>query len=281
MAEELIKSVQDMLQEETWTRAAISNYSKEKFIELAGIVEKAKNEHCTRELLALSNEKLLSQKDSIIALYLSGMLSLHEESLDNTSLISLVEIFQNNHKEAVVEYLCTSIIEEDPNNKFALRTLAELYRSQNNDKVWDLYIQIVKLDFEEADIARALADHYEQTGDMESAKEYYKKAILRYVNIGNMPMTKELWSKLVQIIPEEIDFFQLVKRKVSKTLGSDKTAILLQELYNWYKDNKKWEIAIDLLKEILSIDQNDFWARKEITDCYRGLYQGQIGRAHV
>ncbi|MCR5401208.1 MAG: transcription elongation factor GreA [Treponema sp.] len=274
MAEELIKSVEDMLKEETWTRAAISNYSKEKFIELAGIVEKAKNEHCTRELQELCTGQLASQKDSIIALYLSGMLSLHEESLDNTSLVTLVEIFQNNHKEAVVEYLCTSIIEQDPNNKFALRTLAEFYRSQNSDKVWDLYIQIVKLDFEEADIARALADHYEETGDIESAKEYYKKAILRYVNIGNMPMTKELWSKLVQLIPEEIDFFQLVKRKVSKTLGSDKTAILLQELYNWYKDNKKWEIAIDLLKEILTIDQTDTWARKEITDCYRGLYQG-------
>ena len=46
MAEELIKNVQDMLKEETWTRAAIGNYTKEKIIELAGIVEKAKNEDC-------------------------------------------------------------------------------------------------------------------------------------------------------------------------------------------------------------------------------------------
>lgn len=274
MAEELIKSVQEMLKEETWTRAAISNYSKEKFIELAGIVERAKNENCTKELEQICNEQLTSQKDSIIALYISGMLSLHADALDNSSLVSLVEIFQNNHKETVVEYLCQSIIDQDPNNKFALRTLAEYYRSQGSDKVWNLYIQIVKLDFEEADIAKVLAEHYEETGDIETAKEYYKKAILRYVNIGNMPMTKELWTKLVQLIPEEIDFFQLVKRKVSKTLGNDKTAILLQELYNWYKDNTKWEIAIDLLKEILSIDQNDTWARKEITDCYRGLYSG-------
>ena len=75
-----------------------------------------------------------------------------------------------------------------------------------------------------------------------------------------------------QIIPQEIDFFQLVKRKIAKTMGDDKTAILLQELYKWYRDNEKWDIAISLLKEILSVDQKDIWARKAIIECYRGKY---------
>ena len=270
MSEELIKSVQEMLKEETWTRATISNYSKEKLIELAAVVEKARNENCTDEIQQICDEQLSHSKDSIIALYLSGMISLQKGTLDNSSLIALVDIFQKNHKEPVVEYLCQSILEDDPTNKFALRTLAEYYRAADNDKVWALYAQLVKLDFEEADIAKALAEHYESSGDMETATEYYKKAILRYVNAGNINATKELWSKLVQLIPQEIDFFQLVKRKVSKTLGDDKTAILLQELYNWYKDNQKWDTAISLLKEILTVDQKDIWARKEITDCYRG-----------
>lgn len=72
-----------------------------------------------------------------------------------------------------------------------------------------MYTQIVKLDFEEADIAKLLAEHYESSGDMENATEYYKKAILRYVNAGNMSATKELWTKLVQLIPQEIDFSNL------------------------------------------------------------------------
>lgn len=272
MSEELIKSVQDMLKEETWTRATISNYTKEKFVELAGIVEKARSENCLDEIQNICDEQLLHSKDSIIALYISGMISLQKGTLDNSALVTLVDIFQKNHKESVVEYLCTSILEDDPNNKFALRTLAEYYRSNGNAKVWDLYAQIVKIDFEEADLARALAEHFESESDVENATEYYKKAILRYINKGNLNAVKELWTKLVQLIPQEIDFFQLVKRKVAKTLGEDKTAILLQELYNWYKDNKKWDTAIRLLKEILSIDQHDIWARKEITDCYKGKY---------
>ena len=273
MAEELIKSVQDMLREETWTRASISNYSKDKLIELAAIVEKARNENCVKELQEICDEHLSHQKDSIIALYISGMLSLHQDALDNSNIVSLVDIFQKNHKESVVEYLCTSIIEQDANNRFALRTLIDYYRAQNDDRAWALCVQLVKLDFDEADIAKDLAVHFEAIGDDEKKKEYYKKAILRYVNNGNMTATKELWSKLVKLIPEEIDFFQLVKRKVAKTLGDDKTAILLQELYNYYKDKKDWRIAIDLLKELLTLDQKDTWARKDITECYRGLYK--------
>ncbi len=274
MAEELIKTVQEMLKEETWTRAAIGNYTKEKITELAGIVEKARNENCVNELQAVCDEQLSHSKDSIIALYISGMISLQKGTLDNTPLVTLVDIFQKNHKESVVTYLCDNILADDPNNKFALRTLAEFYRASGDEKVWEYYSKIVKIDFEEAELAKALAEHYESLNDMENAVEYYKKAILRFITAGNMNMIKEMWSKLVQLIPQEIDFFQLVKRKIAKTLGESKTDVLLQELYYWYKDNKKWDIAISLLKEYLAIDQKDIWARKEIVDCYKGKFNG-------
>ena len=79
MSEELIKSVQDMLKEETWTRATISNYTKNNLIELATIIEKAKSENCVNEIKALCDEHLSHSKDSIIALYISGILSLRDE----------------------------------------------------------------------------------------------------------------------------------------------------------------------------------------------------------
>lgn len=274
MAEQLIKSVQDMLKEETWTRAAISNYSKEKIIELSTILENAKKENCIDELKQICEEQLSHSRESIIALYLSGMISLMNEDLDNSDLVTLVDIFQKNHKEIVVEYLCSSILEDDPNNAFALRTLAEYYRTQGNDKVWELYAKIVRLDLTEADLAKALGEHKESENDIEGAEEYYKIAILRYVTAQNIAGVKDLWTKLVQLVPQEIDFFQSVKRKVSKTLGEDKTAILLHELYDWYRDNEKWDVAISLLKEILAVDQKDSWARKEITECYKGKYAG-------
>ena len=210
MAENLIQNVQEMLKEETWTRATISNYTQSNLKELADIVEQARNENCVNEILEICDEHLSHSKDSIIALYLSGIFSLQKGIIDNNALETLVDIFQKNHKEAIVSYLCESILEDDPNNKFALRTLAQCYNSEGNDKAWELYTQIVKIDFQEADIAKLLAEHFAAT-DKDLSLDYYKKAILRYINLGNYNSCKEVWTILVQEIPQEIEFFQLLR----------------------------------------------------------------------
>lgn len=271
---DLIQSVQDRLKEETWTRATISNYTQNDLKELSNIVEQARNENCVDDIHRVCEEHLSHTKDSIIALYICGILDLQKGTLDNSSLMSLVDIFQKNHKENIVTYLCDSILADDPNNKFALRTLAESYKSENDDKQWELYAKLVKIDFEEADLAKVLAEHYDDAGDKDNAISYYKKAILRYINQNNYNASKEVWSKLVQKIPEEFDFFQMLRRKVSKTMGDIRTTTLMQELYGWYKENQKWDTAILILKQNLEVDQKDAWARKEITDCFRGKYAG-------
>lgn len=269
---DLMQSIQDMLKEETWTRATISNYTQSNLEELADLVKKAKDEGLEKEIHDICQEHLSHSKDSIIALYICGIIDLQNGSLDNSALVNLVDIFQKNHKESIVNYLCDSILADDENNKFALRTLADSYLAENNEKVWDLYEKIVRIDFEEADLAKLLAEHFEATGDVESTISYYKKAILRYINANNYNACKEVWTKLVQLIPEEIDFFQNLRRKISKQMGDIKTTNLMQELYNYYKDNKKWDTAILILKQNLEIDPKDTWARKEITDCFRGKY---------
>ena len=276
MAENLVQSVQDMLKEETWTRATISGYTQNNLKELADIVEKARNENCVDDILNLCEEHLSHSKDSIIALYLSGIFSLQKGIIDNNSLETLVDIFQKNHKEAIVTNLCENILEDAPNNKFALRTLADTYMAEDNPKAWELYTQIVKIDFQEADIAKLLAEHFADS-DEKLSLEYYKKAILRYINIGNYNACKEVWSILVSEIPGEIEFFQLLRRKISKQFGELKTTTLMQELYTWYKDNAPsnpsyWDTAIQILKQNLDVEPKDTWARKEITDCYRGKY---------
>lgn len=272
MSEELVNLVQNKLKEDTWTRATISNYTKNNLVELTAIVERAKSENCIDEIKSICDEQLSHTKDSITALYISGMLGLKRGSLDNSSLETLVDIFQNNHKEPIVVYLCETILEDDKNNKFALRTLAKNYEASGNPELWSIYERIVKTDLSEAEIAKKLADHYEASGDHDKAVEYYKKSLLRYVNNKNINSAKEMWTKLVSLIPEEIDWFLLVQRKIAKSISAEKSASMMQELYAYYKDNKKWNTAIEILKLILSIDQNDPWARREIADCFAQKY---------
>lgn len=274
MSEELVKFVQDQLNEEKWTRAAISNYSRNNFIELAATVAKANEENCIDEIKTICDEHLSHTKNSVIALYLSGMLGLKKKALDNSSLITLIDIFTDNHKNNIVTYLCETILDEDENNKFALHTLADCYREENNEKVWEIYENIVRIDHDEADIAKILAEKAEKEGDLETAVDYYKKALLRYVNAKSSNQVQEIWKKLISLVPEEIDFFLMVQRKVSKAISAEKSAMLMQDLFICYKNKKNWDVAIDILKLILSIDEKDSQARREIIECYRGKYEG-------
>lgn len=275
MSEELVKKVSDRLKEESWTRAAISNITQNSIEELEKIVAQAVQENAVSEIRDVCDEHLARSKDSITALYVSGMLALKQGALDNSNLVSLVDIFNKNKKEALVIYICKSILASDENNKFALRALAERYREDKNEEVWALYEKIVKIDFEEAEMAKALAERYEEKGDMDNAISFYKKALHRFVSRKNIAAVKEVWSKLAQLIPQEIDFFLSVQRKVAKSISEDKSALLMQELYGWYKDQQKWETAIEILKLILQIDPKDSWARREIVDCYKGMYAGR------
>lgn len=277
---EIVTTVQEMLKEETWTRASISGFTKNNLTELSKIVDKARAEKCSMAVQEICDEHLMHTKDSITALYISGMISLYDGTLDNSALENLADIFQKNHKDALVVSLCETILEDDSNNKFALHSLANCYKNNNDEKMWDLYEQIVKIDFEEAYMAKALAERAENAAKTESDKDkvaklmkeaisYYKKALLRYITTKNTNELKDVWEKLVELIPEEIDFFTLAKRKIAKTISEDRSIDLMKDLYVWYKENKLWDTSIDILKQNLEIDPHDTWARREIVECYR------------
>ncbi len=269
---EKIKNVQNMLNEEKWTRATIGNYSISNFKELDKIIDEAQSEGIIDDLKKLSDEHLSHTKNSIIALYISGITACRQQLLDDSALRELINIFTDNHKTQVVEYICERALDYGE-FEFALRTLAECYRAENNkEKLYPVWERLVKVDYDEADIAKLLAEHYEKEGDLENTIDYYKKALYRYINRRQTGSVREVWSRLLGIIPEEISFFQHVQRKIAKTLGKDKSAVILHELYEVYKAKADWDTAIDILKQILSYDEKDSWARREIVSCFREKY---------
>lgn len=277
---ELIDSIQEKLKEETWTRATISNFTSNNLNELAGFVKQAKMEGLSNEVLDACYDHLERTKDSISALYMAGMISLEQGNLNDTSLEVLADILIKNHKEQIISSICSAILEERPTNKFALRTLAEIQKAENNENYWDLYKTLVKVDFDDYETVRILAEHEEAAGNTKDAVEYYKKALLRSVKAKNYTVVKEVWKILLKLIPEEIDFFQTVRRKIAKTMGENKTTLLMQDLYEAYKpfceekpeDGKKWDVAINILKQNLEVEPKDFTARKELMECYKGKY---------
>ena len=247
-------------------------------------------ENCGDEVKSVCDELLGNNKNSsIIALYISGMIGLKSGDLDFSALESLIDIFQKNHKEPLVKYLCVEkILKDDPSNKFALRTMADYYRENKEDEaMWNTYETIVKVDSEDAEVAKLLAEHYEQLADseresnpaafikgMEKAVSFYKKAILRATaSISpNVSLISETWKKLVSLVPEQIDFFYMLQKKIARTVSETTSATLMQDVYEKYKKMEKWDICIDILKLMLNIDSRDSFARGEITECFRSKY---------
>src|SRR5690606_16200626 len=133
----------------------------------------------------------------IIALYISGIISLSRQLVDDTNLILLINIFTDNHKWNIVEYLAKRILGYGE-NKYALRTLADCYAHENEDvKVYDIWERLIRVDYEEADIVRQLAERKEAEGEIEETVDFYKKALHRYVNKKLFAQAKEVWHKLI------------------------------------------------------------------------------------
>jgi transcription elongation factor GreA len=269
---ELLKNVQEMLNEEKWTRAALSNYSANQFKELDVILKEAREERVLDDLKKICDEHLGHTKNSIVALYISGMIALSRQIIDDAALVNLVTIFVDNHKGNIVKYLCERILDYGE-SKFALRTLAEYYKNDNEEEaVLGIWERLVKVDYEEADLAKSLAEHFEKIGGTAEAVDYYKKALHRYINKQLFTNVREIWAKLLEFCPDEIDFFLHVQKKIAKNISADKAVLLLQDVYASCKKRGSINTAIDVLKLILQYEERDSLARREITECFRERY---------
>ncbi|MDR0383359.1 MAG: transcription elongation factor GreA [Spirochaetaceae bacterium] len=272
MSEALLKDVQNMLNEEKFTRATLGNYSIDRFKELDLVLEQAKKEHTCDDIKNICEEHLSHSKNSIIAVYFSGMIALSQRRIDDAALISLVGIFVDNHKWNIVKYLCERVLEYGE-SKFALRTLSECYKNDNDEeKMLDAWKRIVKIDAEEADLAKLLAERAEKLSDIDEATDYFKKSLHRYINKQLFTNVREIWLKLLDYYPEDTDFFFSVQGKVAKNISADKAVLLLTDVHNSCKKRGDINTSITILKHILNYDERDNFARKEITECFRQKY---------
>ncbi|MCL2243783.1 MAG: transcription elongation factor GreA [Treponema sp.] len=270
-AQTLLKNLHETLNEEKWTRASLSNYSTNQFKELDVILKNARDEKAVDDVKKACDEHLTHTRNSIIALYLSGMVALSRQIIDDSAMINLVSIFLDNHKWSIVKFLCERIL-DNGESKFALRTLADCYKNDNEDDlIYGIWERLVKVDFEEADIAKSLAEYNEKKGNKEGTVDYYKKALHRYINKGQFANVRDIWEKLILLNPEDIDFFLHIQKKIAKSISEDKAVTLLNELFAIYKDIDI-DIAINILKIVLEYDEKDMHARREIIECFRKKY---------
>lgn len=271
----IAKRLQEMLNEEKWTRATLSGYSVNHLKEIDALFKEAADAKAVDDVREVCEEHLGHTKNSIIALYLSGIIALSRQQIDDSNMVSLMDIFTENKKWNIVEYICQRILDESGENRIALAKLAECYQNEDRvDEMYSVWERLIRVDFEEADIVKALAEQREKEGRTEESIDFYRKALHRYIARGSFTAVREIWAKLVEACPEDIDFFLHVQRKIAKQISEDKASGLLMDLYRHYKSKEDWNTATDILKVVIAYDEKNPAVRKEIVDCYRGKFAG-------
>ncbi|MBN2627061.1 MAG: transcription elongation factor GreA [Spirochaetales bacterium] len=271
---DLEAKVNSMLNEEQWTRAALSSYTINNFNEFDELLEEVFGSDMEKEVQELCREQLEKNKNSIISLYISGILTLKHQQLDDSGMIHLINIFVDNHKWNLVEFLCKKVLDFGE-NKYALRTLEEFYSNENREEekleIWE---RLIKVDYDEAQIVRKLAEKKEEEGNREEAVDYYKKAIHRFIGKNQFSVVKDVWAKIVELGDQEYEFLFLVENRVSRVMDGEKAVQLLEDLYPSVFQKEEWDVAIEILKKILTYDPKNNLARNQIVECYRNKYKG-------
>ena len=115
------------------------------------------------------------------------------------------------------------ILKVYPDSKLALRKLVDYYNStkeKDEEEVLDIWKKLVQVDYEEAEMAKHIAEKFEKDyneshkdSDKQLAIEYYTKAMNRYIAKQMEENIDILWNKLVELRSDDIDFFYHLEKK--------------------------------------------------------------------
>jgi transcription elongation factor GreA len=263
-----------MLNEEKWTRTLMANYSVASLKELDRFIDETTAQGIADDIIKVCTDHLSQTKNSVIALYVAGVLNIMRQPADESYLVQLMDLFADSKKNNIIEYICNRMLDFGE-NRIALTRLAECYTDENKiEQRYAVWERLVRIDTEEAELAQLIAEWKEKNGESEDAIDFYKKALIRYINKGLFANIKEIWVKLIELSPEDLDFFLHAQKKIAKQISPEKAAMLLMDLYAWYKKSEKWETALNILKLIIEYDERNPALRKEFLDCYTAIYSG-------
>lgn len=273
MAVDVVQKLSELLNEEKWTRATLNNYIIKNFTDLDQVIAQASKDEKLADIRGLVTEHLTHTPNSIIALYVVGKLNFEEEALDEGHVEKLINLFRDNRRFNIVEFLASETLKYGE-NRHALKALSQCYSNDNReDELVGVWERLVKIDYDEAELTRKLASIKEKRDQTEEAVDYYKKALLRYLKKGMYNPVEELWLKLIELVPEDLNFFLNTEKRIADTAGVEKSGFLLSFIVPYYKDKGEYDIAIDLLKKILQYTPRDREAREELVSCYTSKYQ--------
>lgn len=265
------QDIENLLKEEQWTRATISNYTTNSFQALDKHLKEMDDDQKS-EVKQLCDKHLNErERNSIIAMYISGSVQLERRAAeDYLLLLNLIELFTENKKWNIVEALCQKILEKSE-NKHALRLLANCYaqndREEDQYAVWE---RLIKVDYDEIEIVRLLATYTQQKGNKEKAIVFYKKAVHRQIKRKDVSSIRSLFDALLDLEKDNFGYFLGVADQIA-TISRSTAIAVLRDLETMNKEDI--DKQIDCQKKMLELDREDIYARENLIRSYKTKYK--------
>ncbi len=266
-----IEEIKELLNEEKWTGQSVGNYAKKDFIKLDDVAEKALKGNYATEVLEECRKFLSNSPRSITALYLAGIISLEQGLINDTYIYQVIQQLKDHDKTNLVEFLADKRLDYGE-DKPALEILYDVYNSAGNeDGTIEVLKRLARIDFENGEIAKKLGEYYENKDQFDEATHHFKAALRRYVKKGNIQQIENLWKKVAELTPDDLDFFYSIERDLAKK-NEEKTAELLGILANYFIENDNNEKAIEILKKIMVYTPKNNDARNQIVECFKSNF---------
>lgn len=269
--DKITERLESLLKEELWGRINPKDVSINRFKVLDDFYNHSAGDSDEETLAEICRGHLANYQNSVIAMYLLGIISFGKETMDSKSyLMELLNLYVNAQKWAVAEHIAERILEFGE-NRAALRALAlaleKLKRVKDAVPIWEDLIKINRFD---AEVAKKLA--LSITDDKTKSVQYLKLAFEGFIREGEFSEVTELLDKITESSFEDTAYFEKIERILSESQQKDLAADMYKKLYPYYNDND--DAAIDILKRILKHRKDDTDSRKKLIKHYEKKYAG-------
>ena len=262
----------NLFNEEIYTRMSVDNITVTKFKNYDDLVQTYVSLDKLTEANQVVKEYLELHPESISARYVTGIISLIQEKIEDFShLKSLLEQLKQSNKWVVVEYISDQILQYGE-QRIALKSKAEALEKLHKNKELKVVLEkLAKNDRKNPEIAKkyGLIILEEDKG---KAISYLKQAAESFARAKEYTQLEEIWEPLVVNNFEDIPFFERIERILLANKERARLGYLLPKLMETFKQYEEYDKTIHFLKKILDNDPFATKYRTELIKCYKIKY---------
>jgi transcription elongation factor GreA len=266
------QKITSLFNEEIYVRVSAENIPVTKFKIYDDIVQHYTETNQLTEVQELIKEHLENHPESISARYLSGVISLIQNKLEESNhLRTVLDQLKSNGKWTIIEHITDRILNFGE-QRFPLKYKAEALEKQNKNKELKIVLEkLAKHDRKNPEIAKkyglSILDE-----DKPKAISFLKQAAETYARNKEYQKLEEIWNIIVHNNFEDIAFFEKIERMLLSNRERSRLVILLLPLMETYKSLEDHDKTIQFLKKILDCDSMHSKARNELIRIYRAKY---------